>query len=446
MTPSFPEIRLRARNLRPYLAKLLWSLQPVAEPGLGTFAVDEHLRAYYDPQVLKTWALDKCAAVLLHEVLHIFLGHHARARRLNADPKLWNIAGDLEINCILRRDGLAPDPLGTDALYPDKFGFRPDLTAEEFYALLQQEQAAKPKPPPQAQPQPQDGKPNDDKSQGNKPEPGDGKPDDKAQGDPAQGDPADKPNPGAGKCGSCANGHAHSWERPADDPEIPGMSEVSRKLLERAVAEDVKRAAQAGRGSVPAGLVSYVDTILTPQVPWTEVLGTVLRSAIDRAHGYDAQTFARPGRLSGALAQHGGAMFPSWYTPKITVGIVLDTSGSMGTDRVSQALAETQEVAAGAGASVLFTSVDSRAAEIVEVTGTAPIALQGGGGTDMRVGIQAMLDHSQRPDVVVVLTDCDTPWPAEPTPVPLIVVGIDVYSWAKDGIPDWATLVTISSK
>ncbi len=441
MTPSFPEIRLRARNLRPYLAKLLWSLQPVAEPGLGTFAVDEHLRAYYDPQVLKTWALDKCAAVLLHEVLHIFLGHHARARRLSADPKLWNVAGDLEINCILRRDGLAPDPLGTDALYPDKVGFPYDLTAEEYYALLQQKQAAKPQPNPG---KPQDNKPGDGEPDA---KPGDGKPQDNEakDGKPKDG-PADKPEPGAGKCGSCANGHAHSWERPADDPDVPGMSEVSRKLLERAVAEDVKRAAQAGRGSVPAGLVSYVDTILTPQVPWTEVLGTVLRSAIDRAHGYDAQTFARPGRLSGALVQHGGAMFPSWYTPKITVGIVLDTSGSMGTERVAQALAETQEVAAGAGASVLFTSVDSRAAEIVEVTGTAPIALQGGGGTDMRVGIRAMLDYPQRPDVVVVLTDCDTPWPAEPTPVPLIVVGIDVYSWAKDGIPDWATLVTISSK
>lgn len=432
---SFPEIRLMARSWRPYLGKLLWSLQPVAEPGLGTLAVDEHLRCYYDPEVLKKWSIQRCAAALLHESLHVFMNHHARAQRLKADSKVWNMAADLEINCILRRDNLAPEPLGADCLYPEKYGFAADLTAEEYYALLKN-----------AEPKPQDGRPNGSDDSGS----GSGKPGTpSANGsgnEPGPGETGEKPSPGRGKCGSCADGTPHDWELPADDASAPAASKVTKDLLQQAVANDIKQAIEAaGRGSVPGGLVSYVESIGQSKVRWQDVLGTYLRSAIERAAGYEAQTYARPGRLSSALAGHGGAMFASWYEPRICVGVVLDTSGSMGGERVTQALSEVQEIAVGAGADVLFTSVDAQAAEIEEITDVRAVRLQGGGGTDMRVGINAMLQHEREPHLIVVLTDCDTPWPSEPTPVPLLVVGIDAYKYSVQSVPEWATYIEVSS-
>lgn len=448
MNASFPEIRLMARAWRPYFSKLLWSLQPVPTEGLGTFAVDQHLRAYYDPQILTQWSIQKCAAALLHESLHVFLNHHERAARLKADPKVWNIAGDLEINCILRRDNLAPQPLGDDALYPEKYGFAADLTAEEYYALLCKQPQPSPTPKPSDKGDKQDGKP----SKGDKPSKGSqpGAPGDEPSNQPSEpgpGEAGEKPSPGRGKCGSCADGHPHDWELPADDASAPAASKVTRDLLQQAVAQDIKAAVEAaGRGSVPGALISYVENLGQSQVRWQDVLAVYLRAAIERAAGYEAQSYARPGRLTSVLAGHGGAMFASWYEPKITVGCVIDTSGSMGGERVTQALTEVQEIAVGAGADILFTSVDARAAEIEEITDVRNVRLQGGGGTDMRVGIDAMLQHSREPHLIIVLTDCDTPWPSEPTPVPLLVVGIDAYQYSVQSVPEWATYINIPSK
>lgn len=440
---SFPEIRARAIAQRPYLAKLLWNLIPVQTDGLGTFAVDQHLRVQYDPAVVAAWGLERCAAVLLHEALHILLGHHARCQRIAASTEGFNVAADLEINSILCRDGLAPDPLGADCLYPSKFGFPDGLTAEEYYALLQKSPA--PQPQPQSgdgKPQSGDGKSNDsgtsqsgdgDGKSGN----GDGKPQsNNGEGKPSKGD---RPSPGSGKCGGCA-GHPGEWELPAPED---ASSELSRKLLQKAVAEDIRKAAASGRGSIPGALLGFADaTLEEAKIPWREVLRSEMVMAAERVLGADLTTYARPSRLSHALAQHGGAMLPSWYTPALTVGVVLDTSGSMG-HRVQLALNEVQEIVQSLNARVLFTSVDSRAAEVQEIVDLRAVPLQGGGGTDMRVGIRAVQAHNPRPDLIVVLTDCDTPWPSEPTSEPLIVAAIDPYPYALSSVPSWAITVTV---
>ena len=440
MSLGYAEVRLRAQALRPYLSSLLWALQPVAQPGLGTMAVDQYYRWYFDPALFKDWGRERCAAVLLHEVLHVFMRHAQRCEVIHADHSLFNQAADLEINCILVRDGLAPDPLGADALYPSKFGFPDNLTAEEYYQLLRKQQEDKPKPQPDDKSQPSKG---DDKS---KPDASNGGSDASDDGDPqsnADGKPSDKPSPTQGRCGSCG-GHGGDWELPPDDKGTPAPSEVARSLLEAQCAKDIQKAAEtaraSGRGSVPGGLLDIANARLAPpKVDWRDVLRSELTAVIERTTGWSHTTYQRPGRLTGVLANAGGAVFPSWYAPRLTVGIVVDTSGSMSPSMVQMALSETQGILDNVDAKVLFTSVDSRAAEVVEVF-TLPTQLQGGGGTDMRVGISAVLAHE--PDLIVVMTDCDTPWPSEPTAAPLIVLAINAGSWTST--PDWATTLSIT--
>lgn len=416
MGHSFPEIRLRARALRPYFAKLLWALQPVHDEEVQTFAVDKDFRCYYSEKVVREWGLERCAAVLIHEILHLFLRHHARCAAIAADQKLFNMAGDLEINSILWRDGLAPNPLGTDCLYPSKFGFPDELTAEEYYALLLKQQ------------------PQDD---------GDG---DSGDGDgEADGEGKQKPKPGAkpgqGKCGSCSGQH-EDWEKPGDDPETPGQSELSKELLQRAVAGDIQKAAQTGRGTVPAGLARYAETVLAPaKVPWQTVLQSQVRAALERIEGDAALTYARPGRLTHALGEYGGAMFQSYYSPKLTVGVVVDTSGSMSHEAVQACLAETQSIVEVAGGSCLFTSVDTHATSVSEIEDVRQVVLSGGGGTDMRVGIAAM--EKRRVDLCVVMSDCDTPWPSQATPFPLIICAVTASDWAIQHCPKWALTVVV---
>ena len=73
------------------------------------------------------------------------------------------------------------------------------------------------------------------------------------------------------------------------------------------------------------------------------------------------------------------------------------------------------------------------------------VVLAGGGGTDMGVGIRAAARLRPRPQVVVVLTDGGTPWPASPPPGISVVVGLigrhnrDV----RGSVPHWARAVVI---
>lgn len=81
------------------------------------------------------------------------------------------------------------------------------------------------------------------------------------------------------------------------------------------------------------------------------------------------------------------------------------------------------------------------------------IPLTGGGGTDLRTGFAAALRALPRPDVVVVLTDGQTPWP-DTRPPCRTVVGLfprhgswedDDPTYVPDTPPAWARVVEIGT-
>src|SRR5205807_121974 len=74
--------RLVAVEHAPYLAHALFSTQPVAAVGLGTFAVDRGWRLYVDPTTLVGWGPTLAGGVLVHEVGHIVRAHAERADAL----------------------------------------------------------------------------------------------------------------------------------------------------------------------------------------------------------------------------------------------------------------------------------------------------------------------------------------------------------------------------
>ncbi|WP_459963904.1 vWA domain-containing protein [Nocardia sp. IFM 10818] len=393
---AYEEALLVAGEVMPYYLHALFRLVPLAAPGLGTFAVDEHWRLYMDPVLLVgegAWPPALRGAVLLHEVSHLLRDHAARAADIApqpVSPVLWNYAADAEINQDLLAAGIAlPDGAITPA---DPFGCPTGWLAEQYYHAIRE------------------------------------------RGD--QFDLGDEP-----PCGSGAGCPAHDWEgAPVDGAE--GLDPVTADIVRRQVADAVMAANTRGRGSAPAGMVRWAGQVLAPpQVPWNRQLRSGLRRAIANKAGHVYPTYSRPARR-----RIPGVLLPAMRQPVVRVCEVVDTSGSMSTHDLQTAVAEVTGVLESSCVdrdNVQVLACDAASTAPARVRSAADIELVGGGGTDMRVGIAAAEAARPAPDVIVVLTDGDTPWPTERTRAHLICVIIGNPRAAAP--PAWATTVHVPS-
>ena len=83
-----------------------------------------------------------------------------------------------------------------------------------------------------------------------------------------------------------------------------------------------------------------------------------------------------------------------------------------------------------------------RVVDVVTVRRPADVPglhLLGGGGTDMTVGLDACTSLRPLPDVVVVMTDGETPWPSSPLPglEAAAVIALLSQPAAATRVPSW---------
>jgi predicted metal-dependent peptidase len=79
----------------------------------------------------------------------------------------------------------------------------------------------------------------------------------------------------------------------------------------------------------------------------------------------------------------------------------------------------------GYGADVVVACCDAAVHNVRKVFSATHVDLFGGGGTDIGVGIQAFIDRKLDPiDLLVIVTDCRTPWPAKTPPFPVITIRV----------------------
>jgi predicted metal-dependent peptidase len=398
---AFRLARLRAADSCPYFMHALFAVRALAAPGLGTFAVDRHWRLYMDPAVLagpQAWPPAEAGAVLAHETCHLIRDHAGRAEALPQPVAelAWNLASDAEINDDLLAAGL---PLPGIPVTPAGLGLPDRGVAEDYYDALCEQAAA--------------------------------------------GGLAGCDDGGPG-CGSGAGGTAIPGELPdaaatADSTVPAGLTRADGDLIRRRVAEDVKQHAK-GRGTVPAGLDRWAEQVLAPPViPWSQVLRAALLTAIADQAGRTDYTYARPSRRRLPRI-----VKPAMRGPSVTVAIVVDTSGSMSQADLAAALSEIAGVLSAAGVArdrVTVLCCDAAATTARRVRSVHDVALTGGGGTDMRVGIAAAAKARPAPNVIVVLTDGYTPWPDQPTTARLVCAVIS--DAPPGGTPEWATTVHV---
>jgi len=112
----------------------------------------------------------------------------------------------------------------------------------------------------------------------------------------------------------------------------------------------------------------------------------------------------------------------------------------MGQDRLDKAIAEVAGIlkAMGQKDGVEAICVDAAVASVKKVFKKEQIELAGGGGTDMRVGIEYAL--KKKPHAIIVLTDGETPWPDAPVRAKVIACIIQNGTIAP---PDWIKTVVV---
>ena len=143
----------------------------------------------------------------------------------------------------------------------------------------------------------------------------------------------------------------------------------------------------------------------------------------------------------------GSVIIPGSVCPVPEISIMVDTSGSMRPDELNRVLPEAQSclrMSAGSAGKVCI--VDAKVHSLKPVTDVRKIEFAGRGGTDLRVGFDAISTLRPRPDILVVFTDGYTPWPkASPRGMKTIVALIG-HHCSPDSVPSWAKTIVIPSK
>lgn len=397
--------RLHAARARPYLATALFALHVVESRRVPTMAVDRYWRCYVSPAFVDRMPVEELAGVWVHEVSHLLRDHHGRSDRVARERGLtgpaerlrMNIAADCEINDDVYGDGLAR-PRG--AVRPASLRLPDGELMEEYLWGI---------------------------SIG-----------------PLTLDLAWL------DCGSGADGLEREWDLGPGGAH--GLSEQERDAVRFRVAQGIR-----GRpGHAPRGWRRWAEEAFHPPLPWRELLGAAVRSAVCGPGAGDDYTYGRPSRRAAGVP---GVVLPSLRRRPPRVAVVVDTSGSVSDAELGSALLEVAAISRAVGGRrdlVTVVPCDASARIVHPLCRGEGIPLVGGGGTDLRTGFAKALRTRPRPDVVVALTDGQTPWP-DTRPACRTVVGLfprqgGSGSWDEsdpDYVPDappaWARVVDIGS-
>ncbi|WP_446209719.1 vWA domain-containing protein [Micromonospora sp. IBSANI012] len=394
--------RLHAARVRPYLATALFALHVVPSRQVPTMAVDPHWRCYVAPAFVDRTPVEELAGVWVHEVSHLLRDHHGRSDRVARERGLtgpgerlrMNIAADFEINDDVFGAGLArPD----GAVDPGHLGLPEGELMEDY---LRQFRLG-----------------------------------------PRTHDLAWL------DCGSGADGLERGWDLGPDGAH--GLTAQERDAVRFRVAEGIT----ARPGTTPAGWRRWAEEAFHPPQPWRELLGAAVRSAASAPGVGEDYTYGRPSRRSAGVP---GAILPSLRRTPPRVCVVIDTSGSVSDAELGSALLEVAAISRAVGGRRDLVSVlpcDAAARVVHPLCRAEDIPLVGGGGTDLRTGFARALRSRPRPDVVVVLTDGQTPWPTS-RPSCRTVVGLfprarpvneEDPDYVPDSPPDWARVVVIGA-
>lgn len=419
--------RMVVGDIAPWLLEGVVGLVPRCMQNYGTLGVTKDMLLVYDPDIVRRVDARTLATILVHEVMHILREHHPRAEQVGALTKLnaqvWNIAADACINDNIkemenyrfptfrdmgtteknRKEQKVPDSVSLDdecvVLSSNMFEHSPDIpkldlepgktTEEYYYKILEHLRKHQPETEKTIE---------------------------QLVEEIVQGVMA-------GDCGS-ASGNPQDGEPSADgqgSQSSGARSEADVDDIRKRVAQAIKEAMNgSGAGSVPAGWDRWADAFMkAPAVSWKSLLRQKIKRAYQWAAGQAESHYGMPSRRQACFASmgHRAPRLPVFRAPKPVIAVVIDTSGSMGTDELNRAATEVHSVLQTVRGKIQLMSNDCEAEAAVTEVRNVKEALKhfkGGGGTDFRPAIDLLSKRKkgQKPQVCIYITDGCGPAPA----------------------------------
>lgn len=358
--------RLFERRYRYTIGPMSYNFQyvRVLDPDvMPTTAVDKYWRFYYSDEFLKVTPEAELVSIYFHECMHLFYRHLSRMQKYH--PIIGNMAGDMVINQVIIKEEHLPEiqfrgkMKGERWCYPGVKNKFPEGLIEEEYAKLIDETCEK---------------------------------------IPVS-------------CGSGATGRQEPWEIPGQDKECPSVTETEgRRILEK-TARNILDNAQKSQGNVPDYMVRLAEQIITPEINFEdEIRHAFSNPKITR--GRIKNSYTRPTRRVYLTKHYPTLVFPGKVSYKKTLGLLIDTSGSMSDKDLAKALGCVNRALMTSKYAVIVGCADAELHGIQKVKTIQDVKLKGGGGTSMR---QAVLDFQKqyKTDLLCIVTDCMTDWPDE---------------------------------
>jgi predicted metal-dependent peptidase len=351
-----------------FFGSLLVRLEPKLTRDISTMATNG-TNVYYNPDFVETINDSEVKGVIVHEVLHCALSHHARKGA--RDHRGWNMACDYAINPLVKESGfiLPKDHLDNPAYA--------GMSAEEIYALFPQ---------------------------------GDGS-------------------------GGSGGRDDNNWNFGGVDPGAGAGDENDAADLEQedqnwknAVAEAAMTARMMGK--MPANLDRFVDKLMDATLPWQELLARFMHSVSKNDFNW-----SRPNR---ALLTTYGLYMPTIHSDACgSVALVIDTSGSVTQDQLSEFAAELNgiiEQVRPEKVHVLYCDAEINGVEVF-TPDQYPVTLElkGGGGTDFRPAFEYVQENIHDAQCLIYLTDMYGTFPAEEPDFPTMWISNSTVSEAPFG-------------
>lgn len=336
----------------------------------------------YNPKWIESRSEQDLETIMIHEVMHVTLGHHLRVEGLEAYElpqgefpnrswfDMWQKAADCAVNGLLETFRKMPE----DATTAKALGLKPEQTAEGYYWELRGR------------------------------EKGDGVPKENSMGEVL-------PSP----------------DMTTDGTENQRIESEWRQGIVSAAMQ----AEEAGK--LPGFIKQLVDAMLEPAtVPWPVMLRQFCTRTIRRGTNW-----SRPNRRQGWRK---GIVIPAKRSRTVdNVMLAVDTSGSMSEADMKLVLSELQSImSAYPGATVTFVEADTQISHTQTFSASQPFnpaiahEFSGRGGTDMDPVVD--LAKKVRPQALILLTDGYMSWPDNP--------GLPtMWLMTTDQTPPWGQVV-----